>query len=62
MCLKLSEEEMAKLAHIANQRGVPKVGVIRQWIHEADQTIPMSDSARVMQALLSTFKGRVGKP
>lgn len=54
MCLKLSDDEMDTLARIANQRGIPKVGVIRQWIQDASarQMAEPEELQRMLRAAL----------
>jgi hypothetical protein len=58
MCLELSEDEMATLKRLADERGMPRVSLIRQWIRNEAHghvVVPLSDVAGMERQLRAVF-------
>ena len=62
MCLELSEDEMATLKRLADERGMPKVSLIRQWIRNEAHghvVVPMSDVAGMRRQWQAVFGHKI---
>lgn len=59
MCLRLSDDEMAKLAGLARELGMPKVSLIRQWIRDASRPGKPFDEKAFLQEFRRVFAGRI---
>jgi transposase-like protein len=63
MSLRLSQDEMDTLAEMADELGMPRVSLIRQWIRDAarrrSKSAPMSDPVAVHKLLTTEWAGKI---